>query len=83
MRRFAGSAAQSRHRYGLLGSPAGIRVRRPSRLLQPVERLEEQQPGELWDAVEIAVQPGVLTHDVARSLIAALEPVCGVAACSC
>ena len=37
-------------------------------LLQVVEALEEQNPGKLGQAVEVAVQPGVLAHDVAGGL---------------
>ena len=33
-------------------------------LLQPVEGLQEQQPGKLWDSVEVAVEPCVLAHRV-------------------
>ena len=34
-------------------------------LLEAVEGLEEEQPGELGDPVEVAVEAGVLAHGVA------------------
>ena len=37
-------------------------------LLHVVEELEEHDPGEHGQAVEVAVQPLVLAHDVARGL---------------
>ncbi len=63
-----GSAAQSRHRYG--GSMAGRNsvLGDFTVLLEAVEGLEEEQPGELRDAVEVAVEAGVLPHGVASRL---------------
>ena len=37
-------------------------------LLQIVQELEEHDPGEHGQAVEVAVQPFVFAHDVARRL---------------
>ena len=42
-------------------------------LLQVVQELEEHDPGEHRQAVEVAVQPLVLAHDVAGGLDEAAE----------
>ena len=42
-------------------------------LLEVVEELEEHDPGEQRQPVEVAVQPLVLAHDVARGLEQAAE----------
>ena len=46
-------------------------------LLQVVEELQEHDPGEQRQAVEVAVQPLVLAHDVARGLEEAAERLGG------
>ena len=46
-------------------------------LFEVVERLEEQQPRQLWQQVELTVQPGILAHEVARLLDNRLEPGLG------
>ena len=79
-----GLAAQSRQRYG--GSIAGLELL-PAELrfllalqLQVIEELQEHDPGEQRQPVEVAVQPLVLAHDVAGGLEEAAEGWAVVAA---
>ena len=46
-------------------------------LLHVVEELQEHDPGEHRQAVEVAIQALVLAHDVAGGLDHASEPLCG------
>ena len=77
----SGFAAQSRQRYG--GSIAGRkRLARQLRflfanLLHVVEELQEHDPGEHRQPVEVAVEPLVLAHDVAARLHDGGKPLGG------
>jgi len=51
-----------------------VPVRHGPLLLAGVERLQEEEPGELRHAVEVAVQACVLAHDVAGRLDRGGEP---------